>query len=188
MDLSLLADLARIVMLIVAVVLGLLAVKFGHAGIRSGGGFERVWVAATFVLLLATASVPVIARFGEPLHPVTAAFALALVCGVVTVRKMYTVHPEWTRTRLASEREQIVAERQVVRDEQDSLRTEDRVFQAGERADSRDMFDAGHLHESVATYDRRVEAREAQDENREHSHQLQDDERKIVRDDEDERT
>lgn len=181
-----LVDAARTLLLLLAVTLAMLLLKFAWAGHRERDSL-RAWGATAVLLLLMAPAHAALLRFGEPLRGETLIYAAALACGCVAMRKMYTVHPEWTRVRLAEEREKAATELAEVRDEQDTLRAADRTYQAGERRDSRDMFDAGHLGESEATYDRRIERREAQDENRAHSHKLQDEERATARRDEDDR-
>ena len=180
-------DIARLILLFIAVTLAMVSIRAGWVAYWEREK-ARLWGTTTFVLLLAPPAIVLADTFGDrlPVGPAVA-FAFALAAGVMLLRTMYTIHPEWTRVRLAQERAAAAEATSKIRDEQDVLRAEDRVSQEGERADSRAMFDAGHLDETTAVYDHRVEVREAQDANREHSHELQDHERIIARADEDDR-
>jgi hypothetical protein len=180
------ARIVRVVLLLIAGTVLMLVAKFGWVGYREGSTARALGAAAYCVLALTP--VVTLFQFDEPLEVVPAAvYGVALVLSVLALRRLYVVHPEWTRVRLAAERAEAATALAIVRDEQDVLRADDRVSQAGERADSRAMYDAGHLDETTATYDHRVEVRDEQDANREHSHQLQDDERATARADEDDR-
>lgn len=180
------SDLVRLALLAITSPVALLIARFGYVGWRDGDRV-RTWGAVAFLLLLGSAVLGVWDRRGESLSLPAVIYVLALSCSVMVLRTLYSIHPEWTRARLAAERADAQDVLAAHREEEDVLRANDRESQVGERADSRAMYDAGHLDESTATYDHRVEAREAQDENREHSHGLQDDERDAFRSNEDDR-
>jgi hypothetical protein len=175
------ADVVRVIFLVITAVLAMVCAKVAWPVLRDGSDPARVWVPATIIFLLATPIYLMLSDFGQPLSAPYGLFAVALTCGLMGMRAMFTVHPEWIRQRLAAEREEKAEHLRGVRAEQDTLRANDRADQQVERADSRALHDAEDPGaESEAD-------REAQDENRAHSHRLQDDERATTRSVEDDR-
>lgn len=173
-------DIVRTLMIAVAFTLAMVCIRFGWVAVWQHD-WPRSLAAVFIVLLLAAPAYRFADAFDEPLPlGFTIMFAAALTAGVALMATLYTVHPEWTRTRLAHERDEAAAVLEVERTVQDSLRADDRVSQSQERADARDMHDP---HPDAAE----VEFRDAQDANRQHSHDLQDEERATVRADEDDR-
>jgi hypothetical protein len=175
------AETFRVLLLLATFVATALCVRTALAGFRQRDS-ARAWFPIAFVMLLAIPARTTLARFDEPLRFWPAVvYVGALLCCLLALRGLYTLNPQWTRRRLEAERRDAGVARQERRTREDVLRNDDRVSQAGERQDSRDMFDAGHLDETADTHDRRVETRERQDLNRKHSHGLQDMERRVTR-------
>ena len=178
-----LADGVRIVVMFVGFTLAMMCGKFAWLGYRGGESF-RAWGLASYALLVITPSLTALFRFGTPLLWIpTITYALALICGVVSLRTVYTVNPEWIRLRTAARNHQLDEIRDARRAGEDALRAGDRVAQAEERADSREAYDDANPRETALGT--QVEAREEQDANRVHSHGLQDDERDVARAEED---
>lgn len=99
----LVADLVRLVLLMVGFTLAMSCVKFGYLALRHGEGY-RGWGLASYALLVITPAIMTLHRFGEPLYVwAMVTYALAMVCGVISLRAAYTIDVYWT-ARLGSSR------------------------------------------------------------------------------------
>lgn len=93
------ADVIRTVILIVGVTLAMACVKFAYLALKAGEGY-RAWGLASYGLLVLTPSITVMYRYDEELLLLPALTYLGgLACGVMALRKSYTVNPEWLRLR-----------------------------------------------------------------------------------------
>ncbi len=86
-------------MLLVGFTLAMACVKFALLARRGGEAF-RGWGLMSYGLLVITPALSGLGRFGEALFVLPLlTYAAGLCCGVVSLRVVYTVTPEWRRMR-----------------------------------------------------------------------------------------
>lgn len=167
-------DLVRTVILLIGFTLALVCVKFAYLALRNGEGF-RAWGLASYGFIVISPAVIGLFRYDQPLiWQSTVTYALGLFCGIMALRTVLTITPEWSRLRLADRNRRADTNRAERRDAEDTLRHDDRHSQDVERRESRSMHPLD------------PERTDAEDENRVESRGLQDTERDLRRNREDE--
>lgn len=94
----------RLMITLVGFTLAGVCVKFTILSFRNGEAF-RAWGLGSYGFAIVTPSVSGLFRFDAPLlWPPTITYVLALLCGIMALRKAYTVTPEYIRLRRADRR------------------------------------------------------------------------------------
>lgn len=90
------ADGVRVAFLAATAALAMVCVKVAWIAAREGtANAARAWVPASIVMLLATPLYLMLKDFGRPLSMPYALFAVAVGCGLMGARAMFTLHTDW---------------------------------------------------------------------------------------------